>query len=99
MQRFQSIIPFLLVFALLAMPAGTSAGSLDDAAKKADQGVGSAGQKVDDSTKGMRETTDSAGKQVKSSTKSGADKVGGFFDKTSKNVEGWMKNLEKKVEK
>ncbi len=68
-----------------------------DGAKKIDQGLNSAGQKVDSSTKGVQDAADAAGKKASKATKSGADKVGGFFEKTENTVEGWMKNLEKKI--
>ena len=97
MKRFL-LLPVVLLIAgvFLFVPVALS-GSLDDTAKKADKGINSAGRKVDDSTKGMRDATDSAGKKAGSTTKTGADKVGGFFEKTQNTVEGWMKNLEKKV--
>ncbi len=97
MKRFIVLPATLLIAGVLLFPTITLSGSLDDTSKKADKGINSAGQKVEDSTKGMRNGTDSAGKKVGSTTKSGADKVGGFFDKTENTVEGWMKNLEKKV--
>ena len=91
-------MPVILLIAgvFLFAPVALS-GSLDDTAKKAGKGINSAGRKVDDSTKGVRDATDSAGKKVGSTTKAGTDKVGGFFSKTQNTVEGWMRNLEKKV--
>lgn len=86
----------VLVCGLLFQSA-VLAGSMSDGAKKADQGLTSAGQKVNRSTKGARDATDAAGKKTASATKSGADKVGGFFKKTEGTVEGWMKGLEKKL--
>ena len=97
MKRFIWLFATLLIAGMFLFPSVALSGSVNDTAKKADQGINSAGQKVNDSTKGMRDTTDSAGKQVKNTTKTGADKVGGFFKKTENTVEGWMKNLEKKV--
>lgn len=99
MKKYMPVFVILLVFVFAVGPANIYAGAFDDAAKKAGQGADVAGQKVDESTKAAQEATATAGENVKSSTKSGAGKVGGFFNKTSKTVEGWMKNLEKKVKK
>ena len=99
MKQYPIVIAVLKVLVLIFGATITYAGAFDDAVQKADHGAEVAGQKVDESTKSAREATDSAGEKLKRSTKSGADKVGGFIDKTSKTVEGWMKNLEKKVMK
>ena len=90
-------LAFLTIAGVMLFPGGVFCGSIDDGAKKADQGIHSAGQKVDSSTKGARDATDAAGKKASKATKSGADKVGGFFKKTENAVEGWMKGLEKKA--
>jgi|GEM_PF-2110520 len=99
MKKYMPVFVILLVFVLAVVPTSIYAGAFGGAAKKADHGADVAGQKVDESTKTAQEATESAGEKVKSTTKSGAGKVGGFFNKTSKTVEGWMKNLEKKVKK
>jgi hypothetical protein len=87
----------LMIAGGMLFPGIVLSGAIDDGAKKADQSLNSAGQKVDSSTKGAQDATDAAGKKASKATKSGADKVGGFFGKTENAVEGWMKNLEKKM--
>lgn len=87
----------LIIAGGMLFPGSVLSGSVDDGAKKADQGIHSTGQKVDSSTKGARDATDAVGKKASKATKSGADKVGGFFERTENAVEGWMKGLEKKV--
>ena len=97
LRRFVWAWLIALVFAVaLAGPSNILAGSIDDGAKKADQGIHTAGQKVDSSTRSVQNAADATGKKASRATKSGADKVGGFFKKTEKTVEGWMKGLEKK---
>jgi len=88
-------IAMVVVVVLLGPPAAIS-GSLKEGAKKADQGINTAGQKVDSSTKGVQNTADTIGKKTSAATKSGADKVGGFLKKTETSVEGWLKGFEKK---
>ena len=97
MKHFLWLSVTLLIAGVFLFAPVALSGSLDNTTKNADQGINTAGQKVTDSTKTMREGTDSAGKKVSTTTKSGADKVGGFFNKTENAVEGWMKNLEKKI--
>ena len=97
MKRFLLLPVILLVAGVFLFATAALPGSLDDTAKKADKGVHSAGREVEDSTKGIRNGADSAGKKISRTTKSGADNVGGFLHKTQDTVEGWMKNLEKKI--
>ena len=87
----------LIIAGGMLLPGSVLSGSIDDTTKKADRGIHSAGQKVDSSTKGTRDAADAGGKQASKATKSGADSVGGFFNKTENAVEGWMKGFEKKV--
>jgi len=89
------LVTLVLAGTLLASSAGL-AGAVEEGSKKADQGINTAGQKVEGSTQGFQNAADATGKKASSATKSGADKVGGFFDNTSKKVEGWMKGFEKK---
>ena len=87
----------LMIAGGILFPGSVLPGTIDDAAKKADQSLHSTGQKVDRSTKGVQNATTEAGEKASKGTKSAAEKVGDFFEKTENTVEGWMRNLEKKM--
>ena len=74
----------LMVAGGLLLPGSVLAGSVDDGAKKADQGIHSAGQKVDSSTKSMRDATDAGGKKAEArkmlQQKKGGCHWGALFD-------------------